>query len=841
MKRTIDQRHLSNLRRISRLIGLADILIGVIVLIAWRFQWENVKRISAQFPAMTPNTAIALVMLGAALLWDINRRPPMPRSIASLAAGIALLFISFPALYENTYPETRLWVNHALVDLLTASFGEYTEHPQIPASSTAFCLISLASSLIVIRARPTLAQALILPSMFVSFAALVSEIFLLMLDHQLFGIKDAPAMAVHTATALFFTAFGFLASFPQGAVVWRLFDKSPSGDAIRILGFSLLSVPIMLALASMTVAWLPEGYAVQTYTALLTLVVAVFVLATVMVIRQLDRSEGRFYQVMEQAGDGIFLADLNGRYTDVNPAAWKMLGYSSESELLDKKIVDLLDPMDWPRLDAARFQLLRPGTTHREEWRLKHKDGHMVPVEICSNIVPGGAWQATVRDITDRKIMEDQLRFFSDSAQQLSECPSYEERLQKIASVLVPKLADYCMVFSKDGDSLKIKAVAHVDPGKAELLVQTGRESPPILTGLIGNLADKSAELIILETVTDETYRQIAKNESHYQRLKEIGTSSYLTSTLVAHGRIIGTVSLGMTGKARPLRKKDEGFFSEVIHRLSMALDNSRLYSEALSAVRAREDILAIVSHDLKNPISAIDLTSQVALMRVDSGSSATELKEFFATIRQTNFRMKRLVDMLLNVGKLQSRTFVANRRAMSLHSLFKDTEEAFSALAKRNSVELAFQAPEDDEIDADFGALSQAVSNLVSNAIKFSPPQSTIEIIGTFSPLDQVVISVTDHGRGIPVGCAEKLFERYWQADASRKEGAGLGLFIVKGVVEAHGGTVSVSSKPGEGSKFTIQFPRSARTAESVIPQAQLARKVRTRDENRQLEIQSP
>lgn len=807
--------HLKNLSHLSRAVGALTAMIGLIVLAAWRFGWDSDQSVANNFPPMTPNTAAASILIGLTLVFSVFSRASRKRKIAVTIIAILLFSMGAAALAEHISPSRELWLNHFLANLFVpepflAGYGREI----FPVASTSVCLLLFGLSFALFYVRPAQSQMCLIPAFAVVFFSLLRQTFHLSIPainaKELFLLNMAP----HTALAIFLSILGILTANPRTCFVSRLLSQSPAGEVFRIFSISALVVPVFLMIASMIVEEIPFGGSDYVYSALVLTIIIAFLLATFFAVHALEVSEGRFYQLMEQSGDGIFLTDLKATITDVNSAGCEILGYQTTEDLIGKNAVDIFAPGSEFRLDSMRFELLKSGTTHRGEWQMIHRSGRMVPVEVSSRILTGGIWQTTVRDISARKKNEGQLRFLSHSSEVLAEALDYQSQVQKIADLIVPGVADYCIVFTREGEDLQVSATAHSDSSKLELLLRVAKKFPSQISSRIGSPPSGTENIRLFETVTDATYQAIAVDEEHLSLMQEVGTRSYLSAPLVVRNRIIGAVSMGITGNKRKFSKDDESFYRQVIYRFAVALDNARLYRDAKVAIRAREEILAIVSHDLKNPIAVADLATQLATIKMDAGMPATAIREYHLKISHAIDRMKRLVDMLLNFGKLQAGTFQARMGEIRFDTLFNDVAQIFDPLAAKKGVMLQFKFDSGVHFHADCDALSQAISNLLSNALKVCPGGSHINVTGSIGGDGCVYISVEDEGPGIPEEHRAHLFERYWQPKNSQKEGAGLGLYIVQGVARAHGGDVVVESKLNSGSKFTICFPARAKLA---------------------------
>jgi two-component system phosphate regulon sensor histidine kinase PhoR len=232
--------------------------------------------------------------------------------------------------------------------------------------------------------------------------------------------------------------------------------------------------------------------------------------------------------------------------------------------------------------------------------------------------------------------------------------------------------------------------------------------------------------------------------------------------------------------------------------------DISRL--ERLEIVR--QEFLANVSHELRTPLTSI-LASAETLESSINGKSESD-KKFLSIIHKNAARMQRLINDLLELGAIENKT--VDVEPVRLFLLVEDIVNSLSVAAAERKVTLQNIVAKDAEVSADPHRLMQMLTNLIDNAVKFNREGGTVTIDHQRADVD--IIRVIDTGEGIPAQHLDRLFERFYRVDRARSRnlgGTGLGLAIVKHLARAHGGDVSVSSRVGEGSQFTIRLPRSS------------------------------
>ncbi len=266
----------------------------------------------------------------------------------------------------------------------------------------------------------------------------------------------------------------------------------------------------------------------------------------------------------------------------------------------------------------------------------------------------------------------------------------------------------------------------------------------------------------------------------------------------IPHGELVLT-----RAESQPPFSADDTVVAELFAaHAGVAIENARLYNEAQAATRAREELLAAVSHDLRNPLNTIHLASGV--LRDDPGAS-DETKRLVTRIDRSTERMSRLIHDLLAAAQIEAGRFTAHVAPEDLRAIVEDVADGFTGAVRVHSVQLSTQVPSIDVL-CERDLVLRVLSNLIGNAFKFTPPHGRITV--TAASCDgEVEITVRDTGAGIPAEDLEHLFDRHWQRGADRR-GSGLGLYIARGIVEAHRGRIWVESQVGEGTAFHFTLP---------------------------------
>jgi PAS domain S-box-containing protein len=294
--------------------------------------------------------------------------------------------------------------------------------------------------------------------------------------------------------------------------------------------------------------------------------------------------------------------------------------------------------------------------------------------------------------------------------------------------------------------------------------------------------------------------------------LRDRGVRSLLAVPLRVAGRSTGVLHVG-TLEPRRFREEEATLLQLIADRVAVAIDHARVYDEerrarenAQRAVRAREELLAVVSHDLRNALNTILLGARAAERRASADAA---LSRNVDVITRAAEQMSRLIRDLLDSANIEAQGLSLRPQPESVRALVYDAREAARPLAEQKDVRLeADIAPDLPPVRCDRERVLQVLSNLLGNAVKFTPEGGGVAVRAVGRDGASVVLAVEDTGPGIAPDMLPRIFERRWRADPTSPEGSGLGLFIAKGIVEAHGGRMWAESRVGEGSRFLFTLP---------------------------------
>jgi signal transduction histidine kinase len=243
------------------------------------------------------------------------------------------------------------------------------------------------------------------------------------------------------------------------------------------------------------------------------------------------------------------------------------------------------------------------------------------------------------------------------------------------------------------------------------------------------------------------------------------------------------------------------------------------MYDDAQKVIDARQEILGIVAHDLRNPLNTIHMAT--SLLIEEPGLDKSRLSQL-RIIQRSGERMNRLIQDLLSVSAIEAGRLSIAPRKVTVHDLFREASEMLEPIVRDKSITFTVTAADDlPAVRADSARLLQVLSNLVGNAVKFTPSGGTITLSAVRKE-GRVQCSVSDTGPGIPPAQIPRLFGKFWQAKRGDGRGVGLGLAIARGIIEAHDGTIEVQSELGRGSVFTFALPVWSGEAEASISTTQ-------------------
>jgi signal transduction histidine kinase/DNA-binding response OmpR family regulator len=397
---------------------------------------------------------------------------------------------------------------------------------------------------------------------------------------------------------------------------------------------------------------------------------------------------------------------------------------------------------------------------------------------------------------------ERRAEFLAEASRVLGTSFDYQTTLSQLARLAVPELADYCMVDLLEDEDVYVQVgVAHVDAAKEALI----REAVPATGSRHHPLSPvfRSGKSLLVREVSDDLINRMFGTPELQQLAVQLDPRSAMVVPLQLSGRLIGGITLVCSESHRCYGPTDLELAEALASRAALAVDNARLFLQAREATRARDEMLAVVAHDLRNPLNTISMTADLLAETVE-GPTRKQVE----VLRRAAGRMNRLIQDLLDVTRVETGGLAVECAPENVAVLLGEARSMLEPLATAQGISLEIEAADSlPRVSADVTRILQVLSNLVGNAVKFTPSGGSIHIRGALRD-QEMLFSVSDTGPGISQDQLPHVFSRFWQASRGDRRGIGLGLAIAQGIVDAHGGRIWVESHLGQGSTFFFTLP---------------------------------
>ncbi len=537
----------------------------------------------------------------------------------------------------------------------------------------------------------------------------------------------------------------------------------------------------------------------------------------------LRRSQQRVADILAGMPEGFHILDAQWRFVEVNDAVLARFGKTRD---------ELLGTHWWEVVPSL------VGTVVQE--RYEYAAAHHVPMrlEFLSPLDPDVWLEAFVyptsdgtatfhRDITDRKRAEERLHLLAEAGRLLA-APhdGLDEVLQAVARLALPLLADECSLdlVGADGSRTTV-ALVHTDPEKEALLREARRRYPPDPKGCSPYArALASGKPLITARVKDAHLVAAARDDEHLRLLRARHPHSSLHVPLMAGASTIGMLTLVRTERDQPYTETDIPIAEELARRAAAAIENARLYQELRQADRRKDEFLVILAHELRNPLAAIANALHLLERHDPAGAIAHTTTAAGRQVRH----MAHLLDDLRDVSRISMGKVILRKDRIDLASVLGTAVQISRPAIETRGHVLSVSLPEEAlVVDGDAGRLTQVVANLLDNAAKYTPVGGRIHL-SLERRGDVAAIRVRDTGHGISRDLLPHVFDLFVQDDRSpgRVEGGlGIGLALVRQMVEMHGGSVEAHSEgAGKGSEFVVRLPVAEVPSASAGPAPALA-----------------
>jgi PAS domain S-box-containing protein len=540
-------------------------------------------------------------------------------------------------------------------------------------------------------------------------------------------------------------------------------------------------------------------------------------------LRRLEILAGELESVMDSTDQGICRMDLSGNITYINRAALEQTGWT-EAELLGRNGHDAMhhaypDGTPYPAADCPLMRAVRDneGTSVSGEvfWR---KDGSRFPVEASAYPIRDGGsvlgGVITFHDVSERRMAERQLTAQYQTARVLAEAESVREALPRVLELCCDQLGwQMSLVWVPGEDDHELHCVAaYARPGWEEQLALLSHETVTLGLGTAGR-AWRRRQPVFVPGLGDPVPPQDGRpqdgrpqdgrpQDGRPQGDQDGLPRGELAVPLTRDGQVMAVVQL--LGPEQPRIEGLPETIETIAAQLSQYADRKR--SDA-TAARMKDQFVSTVSHELRTPLAAMDGWLHI-LLDGEPGPLNEEQHRFLTTVKRNSDRLMRLVGDLLLIGQMDAGRFTLDLGDVDIAELVGETITLFAGAAAEKGIELNADTGPRAVVAGDRLRLGQLLSNLVSNAVKFTPEGGQVWVrVGEQDGTCQV--EVTDSGIGIPVADRVHLFERFYRAStATGTAGSGLGLAISKAIAEAHGGTIRIADSSGSGTRVLFEIP---------------------------------
>lgn len=530
----------------------------------------------------------------------------------------------------------------------------------------------------------------------------------------------------------------------------------------------------------------------------------------------LRASEAKFSGILEIAADAIISVDERQRIVHYNSGAERIFGWSA-AEVMGKELSFLL-PTRYRGGHAQFVHGFGNATEHSRQMGERRsisglrRDGSEFPAEASiSKLVLATEeriYTVLMRDITDRRRQEEAQHQLTQAVAVLGETLEVAATERTIVQLPIGWLADGAVLDLAVGSGGLRRVVAQpADAALAEVLQQMAEQridmdSPSRVVDVF-----RRAQVEHVPMVDDEWLEAHTDSPKEFARAKAMQVRALLLLPLVAREHVLGVLSLFRVSGGTAFSAEEIANAQELALRAAFALDNARLYETAQQATIARDHALGVVSHDLRNPISAIGMCARALLAATPADDA--ERRALVTTIADSTDLTQRMIRDLLDVASIELGRLNIERRALAIAPVLGQAMELFRRDAEERGVALTLEEiGRLPEVSGDEQRVIQVLANLLGNALRFTERGGSVRI-GARRAGHMVEIAVHDSGAGIPPSEMPRIFERYWTVRRNApKGGTGLGLAIARGIVEAHGGAIWADSDLGKGSSFRFTLP---------------------------------
>lgn len=541
--------------------------------------------------------------------------------------------------------------------------------------------------------------------------------------------------------------------------------------------------------------------------------------------------ESRYRTIFEQSPFSIQIFNPEGHVLLVNPAYKKMWGLSDEfiRDTILKEYNVRKDPiLKKYGLDEAIERAFSGEVVEMPEFYYDPKQAGMQgnSVWAAGLFYPILNQEGEIREVVlihieatrEHNEREQKNRllqvqsFLSNVTSLLHSTLDYDKTIEQIAESTVPEFCDGFMVDILEDNQIVRLFTKHWDSHSLELLVELQRKFPPQLDSITPTAGViRNGKPVLFQNVDPQVISVHCIDEEQAQIMMSIGTHSFMAVPLEIRGKIIGALNFQNTSKRKKFDEHDLRTAVELARRASIAIENARLYRKAQQSIQDREDFISIASHELKTPITSLKLQWEVASRSISEHDQSVDpqyLKKLAnVSLRQLD-RLTRLVEDMLDVGRINTGRFAMSKKPVDLDWIVLDVVDRFSDQLTDLGIELVMDHIESNvKVMCDHFRIEQVITNLLTNAVRYGRKRPIT--ISLEKNSGRAILKVRDQGRGIALEHQAKIFERFTRGiSVDDAPGLGLGLYISQEITREHGGELSVESQLGRGSTLTMDLP---------------------------------
>ncbi|MBM7115850.1 ATP-binding protein [Archangium primigenium] len=606
-----------------------------------------------------------------------------------------------------------------------------------------------------------------------------------------------------------------------------------------VAGWHGRATPLIVLLAEPRTDWVREAHALGAVDCLgrelepdlLRAKVSAFVslhsrhLAARRVQEALDEREAPLHFALEAAGLGHWRLDLASLRLECSSGCKLNFGLSPEDDLSSYAVMrSYIHPEDRDAMGQSVERALATRGGYASDYRVIAPGGRMRWVAARGRVVCDASGTPVsmvgiTLDITERMRGAQKLAFLAEASRLLSASLEPEDVLRRVARFASGSIAAYCLVdLLEEEGGLRRVAMAHRDPAQEQRIARMWDAIPGRHEARLPLEALRQDCTTLYADFSDAQRQRAAMNPAHLALIEAIAPRSLIIVPLRGHARPWGVITLARTEGECPFDEEDVELAEELARRAVVALENARLLRTTRAAVQLRDEFLSVASHELKTPLTSLSLRLQGlarAARRDGSESVPRRLPQEVEAMRLQVKRLSGLMDALLDVSRLDAEALRLEREPVDLAALVRRSVDHFAAEAARAHCLLECVGNGPIEGWWDRARLEQVLEQLLTNAFKYGAGHPVHVAVGTEGP--RAWLRVRDEGIGIDADALPRLFDKFERAVSVRNYGGlGLGLYLVRRILQSHQGSIHVESSPGQGATFTAWLPwnTAARTA---------------------------